>query len=238
MSIATTIKAALTLDTDNDLASEKAISVVHAAEASLAEIHRKVEQAASKRQALERQRAAIALAAVESESDAAWNKFEAAVAVATSDLARAESALSAAQNRLADAHQASHLVSHQERIRHAKRLLTARAKHYVATAEAISAFADGFKLSLAANEKILNGISWPRGIPDAGAGLGTQVLLNLLSRELARVHVTNPIEHAQHPPMPGAIVNPNINPAALNSLVDEVQISNDYILNLVSAVPK
>jgi hypothetical protein len=224
--------------TERDIAAEKAIAAVHAAEKSLAEIHKRVELAASKHQALERTRAAIALAAEESGTDAAWNKFEAAVAASKSELVRAESALLAAQERLADAHQTSHLASHEQQIRHTRRLLTARLKHYTATAEGIAAFADGFRRSLAANEKILMGISWPRGIPDIGAGLGPQVLLNLLARELARVHVTNPIEHAQHPPLPGALVNAHVDPSKLRSLVDEVAASNDYILGLVSAVPK
>jgi hypothetical protein len=228
------------VDTDErDLASEKAIAAVHAAEAALAEIHKRVELAAAKHQALERTRHATALACEESASDIAWIKFEAAVATARSELARAESALVAAQARLGDAHQASHLVSHASRIRHAKRLLVARAKHYVLMADHIAGFADEFRRSLAANEKIFSGISWPRGIPDMGAGLGPHVLLNLLARELARAHPTNPITRAQHPNLPGAESDPNFgDPSKLRSLVDEVEASNSYILELVSAVPK
>jgi hypothetical protein len=230
---------AITPDPDRDAEVEAAVSAVQNAERALAALHAGAEKASAKLNALERTRATITLDAVESGISAPLDKLDVAVAAAKLDLARSETALQAAQDRLTAVNQKLHLASHDQTIKLLAKLMKQRMKHANTLAEHVAGLADSYQRLLDASERIQVAIPWPRGIVPSDGQLYAPAICARISRELMRVRPVNPITVETNPPLPGAFLNPHAgNPTGWKSLVEEFQASCDFLVGVVTEVPK
>jgi hypothetical protein len=220
-----------------DQAIENGLAAVHAADALVVKIHQKVEQQSAQHRALEKTLPAASLVAETSGDTASYDKVVAAIAASAAGLARTESALIAAQEQVLVANQTLFKIKSADHVRHTQRLCTARMKRVTELAEHIEGLAVAYRHVLAANAKIVG--SWRTGIAPPDAGLFPRALVDLISRELMRVHPVNPITINQHPPLPGAFSNAYAgDPTKWKSLIDETQIQNDYLIGLTERGPK
>jgi hypothetical protein len=233
------VLSTITPDPDRDAEVDAAVAAVQNAERALAALHAGAEKASQKLNALERTRADITLAAVESSISGPLDKLDVSVAAAKLDLQRSEVALQAAQSRLEGVNQKLHLASHDQTIKLCQKLMRQRMKHANTLAEHVAGLADSYQRLLDASERIQVAIPWARGIIPMNSQLDAPAVNALLSRELMRARPTNPITAATNPPLPGAFINVHAgNPMQWRTLVEEFQASCDFLVGVVTEVPR
>jgi hypothetical protein len=226
------ITSALTPGDADDGGLDRSIAEVKTAQSWTGTVQQRIEKQSSQIRAKEAALIEIANTAEVTGDAGPYDKAVAAIAKDKAELARTELALIAAQQRELTAQKTLHAAGLAGHLKVARRLTTARLKHANEIAEHIAGLATAFKSLLTANDRFC--ASYPFGVAPSGVGLYPPEVVSLLELELLRAHPVDSLSQNRTPLLPGATKSSHVQPLTVKSLVDEITVSNEFILAKVS----
>lgn len=168
--------------------------------------------------------------------DKTYLAAEAKVAAIELAIRKVEEATTVAQAKVIEAEKVLHDAGQAKFVAIAKRKINRRVKASTAVADALAKYADAFRDLLAANDDLV--ISNPFGIAPQGCGMFPRELVDMIERELARLHPVDDLSVHHTPRLPGALANATAgNPAAFKSFTEVMEQHNDFILKRIEKGP-